>query len=241
MIFLLFFLLCITPVFIIPIDLNNLALKYGTDKGSTIHNYTETYEPYFQKIQHAPLRFLEIGIADGASARMWEEYFDNATLFFLDIEPKTVLDIQQKLSQRSHCFIGDQENQEQLSLFIEQSGGAFDIIIDDGGHTMQQQITSFKALFPSVKKNGIYIIEDLHTSFWQKYGGSGTQEKPYAGPQTTLHFLKELAMDVNTTGGYTGLGDLSKCPSSINEKLSYFQQHIKSIHFYNSLCFIFKR
>ncbi len=241
MIFLLFFLLCITPSFTISNDLNNLALKYGTDKNSTIHNYTEIYEPYFQKIQHASLRFLEIGIAGGASARMWEAYFDNAALFFLDIEPKAVSDIQQKLSQRSRCFICDQENQKELLHFIEQSGGKFDVIIDDGGHTMQQQITSFKALFPSLNKNGIYIIEDLHTSFWQQYGGTGSQTNPEAGPQTTLHFLKELVIDVNTIGGYTGLGDFSKCPSSINEKLSYFQQHIKSIHFYNSLCFIFKR
>ena len=48
--------------------------------------------------------------------------------------------------------------------------GPFDIVIDDGGHFMDDIISSFKTLLPHVRAGGTYIVEDLHTSYWAEYG-----------------------------------------------------------------------
>ena len=71
-----------------------------------------------------------------------------------------------------------------LIQFIQQSGGDFDIILDDGGHKMDQQITSFRVLFPILKSGGVYIIEDLGTSYLLEWGGYGTKPNPKTGPWT---------------------------------------------------------
>lgn len=220
--------------------LDKLALKYGTDKSSQSHNYTKLYDTYFSSMRNEPIRFLEIGILNGSSALMWENYFGNASLYFIDIDEKSIYSAQKALSTRSHCYKVDQSNVNSLLSFTQQSGGNFDIILDDGGHTMQQQITSFKTLFPFLKENGVYIIEDLHTSFWKNWGGSGTQTNPKADNATTIGYLKELLTDINIIGGYTGCADTEKCPTNLKNNLTYLQQHILSMHFYNSVCFIFK-
>lgn len=229
-----------STLFAISNPLDQLALKYGTDKSSQSHNYTKLYDKYFSSMRGEPICFLEIGILNGSSAHMWEDYFENASLYFIDIDDKSVNSAQRALSSRSHCYKVDQSNAEALLRFAQHTKANFDIILDDGGHTMQQQIISFKTLFPFLKENGVYIIEDLHTSFWKNWGGSGSQTNPKADNTTTIGYLKELLTDINIIGGYTGCADTDKCPISLKNNLTYLQQHISSIHFYNSICFIFK-
>ena len=67
-----------------------------------------------------------------------------------------------------------------------------DIIVDDGGHTMKQQIVSLKTLLPSVRSGGLYIIEDLLTSYRTEFGGK------YLDPSTTIEFIKGLVDDVQS-------------------------------------------
>lgn len=221
--------------------LDELALQFGTDKSSQGHAYTRLYEEYFSTYKNASIKFLEIGLLYGSSARMWEEYFSPASqLFFIDNNAQFIAQTEKILSARSHCFLVNQESSQDLQNFILQAGSDFDIIIDDGGHTMPQQITSFKTLFYHVKKGGMYVIEDLHTSWWAKFGGEGSIEKPSAGATSTLFFLLELVKELNYIGGRTGWATLAKCPQAVYEQLSYFQKHIKAIHFYNSICFILK-
>lgn len=105
---------------------------------------------------------------------------------------------------------------------------------------MEQQITSFKVLFPFVKEGGVYAIEDLHTSYWRTHGGHGTLENPKAKKGSTIFFLQQLIHDLNFIGAKTGCADKTKCPEPVFNELNYYQQHIKSIHFYDSMCFIFK-
>ena len=64
--------------------------------------------------------------------------------------------------------IGDQEDPAFLSSVAERHG-PFDIVIDDGGHTMRQQIRSVETLFPLLADGGVYIVEDCHTSYWAPY------------------------------------------------------------------------
>lgn len=221
--------------------LDNIALasdpNQSSGKGSNKHNYTEIYAKYLGPIKNNHLKFLEIGIFEANGVKLWENYFPNAELHFVDITFEKV----KYFSNRSVYHLADQANVSQLNAIINKTGSNFDIIIDDGGHTMVQQITSLCTLFPHVKSGGLYIIEDTHTSYWQTYGGNGTYDKPKAGPNTCIGFLKKLIDDVNYVGARTLIADHNKITPELDKELSYFQRNIYSMHFYDSLCIIIKR
>lgn len=221
--------------------LDELALKndpYGyLGKGSNWHNYTEVYAQYFASLRHKPVKFLEIGIFEGSSVKMWEEYFDNAELHFIDINFSQI----KYFSNRSHYHLADQANTADLLKVMSVTKGDFDIIVDDGGHTMWQQLVSFKTLFPYLKSGGMYIIEDLHTSYWKAYGGGGSLEHPVSGPGTFVNFLKDLIDEVNFVGARTGMAGHHNIPLSIQSELTDYRNQIYTMHFYDSLCVIIKR
>jgi hypothetical protein len=221
----------------------NLNPLLTSDKSSRWHNYTKIYSFYFSKIKEKKLKFLEIGIDKGNSVQLWENYFPNADLHFIDITLSEAL----YFPQRSHYHIANQENPSELLDVVKKTGkDGFDIIIDDGGHTMKQQITSFLTLFPYLKSGGIYVIEDLHTSYWKKwpgasssYGGHGSIEKPRAGTGTTIQFLKDLIDEINYPAARTTRANyLSGLPKN---EINIYRESILGIHFYESLCFIIKK
>lgn len=224
-------------------DLNALGLMYKTDKASNWHNYTEVYSKYFEKLRYEPIKFLEIGLAGGCSARMWEQYFTCAELYFIDNKKEFVETYESTMPGRSQCYLVDQASEASLMEFIQKVGGDFDIILDDGGHIMNQQITSFKMLFPVVKKGGLYVIEDLGTSYLTEWGGYGSKSNPKSGPGTTIAFLQQLIDEINS---FTVLpcdlpyfcADYKRYKS---EQLRYLQAHIGAIHCYNCLVIIEKR
>lgn len=214
--------------------LDELALFYGTDKSSQAHGYTAAYDNYFASLREKPIKFLEIGFWRGYSAHMWEDYFSNGQLFFIDVNNDAYTHF--KNFTRSQLFMVNQEDPMALMSFVQKVGGDFDIIIDDGGHTMNQQITSFKTLFPFLKRGGIYVIEDLHTSY--RFGPNSLAA---AGQETTVEFLQNLVDCVNKIGAQTGYAAFNKCSPTVLKQLSEYEKHIESIHFYTSLCFIIKR
>jgi hypothetical protein len=211
--------------------LDELALSAGTDKASNCHNYTEIYVRYFAPLKDKPIKLLEIGIYNGDSVKLWEEYFQKAELHFVDITYQHI----NYFSRRAHYHIANQESVSDLQMLMKKTSGNFDIIIDDGGHTMTQQITSFKCLFPHVKSKGLYIIEDLHTSYWEGHYGGGSH------PNTTIAFLKGLIDDVNFVGARTGRANHSNIDPSISKELNLYRTQIESIHFYDSVAIILKR
>ena len=159
------------------------AAARDTDKGPSQHNYTELYERLFFEWKNAPITIFEIGIAKGGSLKMWQEYFPQARIFAVDIEPKTEFD-----NVRVKTFVGDQANRDQLKPAID-AAGQVDILIDDGGHSMEQQQVSLGFLFPYVRPGGYYVIEDVHTSLpalWKGYGVEGD------GANTTLRMLENF-------------------------------------------------
>lgn len=212
-------------------EMDAIACEVGADKGSFYHDYTRVYSKYFSPFREAPIKFLEIGLYKGSSAHLWEQYFPKAELHFMDI----CFDLVEHSSGRSMYHLVDQSKPDQLKGFIQDVGGGFDIILDDGGHTMNQQITSFKELFPHVKSGGMYIIEDLHTSYWKSFGGGNPR-----GPNT-ISFLKGLIDDVNYVGATSAKAKHIDMPEELENKLSYYQKEIESIHFYDSIAIIFKR
>tara|TARA_R100000315_G_C5231630_1_gene142674 strand:+ start:1644 stop:2348 length:705 start_codon:yes stop_codon:yes gene_type:complete len=146
--------------------LEELTIKYDVDALDL--GYTPYYAKLFDGIREDVTKVLEIGVETGRSHRMWLEYFPNATIYGFDIFESGV-DEFHKLQEgnpnldRSVMFKGDQENVDDLEKFLSLYGDNFDIIIDDGGHTMKQQQITMGVLFQAVKSGGHYIIEDLHT------------------------------------------------------------------------------
>lgn len=144
---------------------------------------------------------LEIGLGcdmnygPGASYYTWLEYFPNVDLYFIEYDAKCARQWAKK-TEGATIFAGDQADTSFLDDFIRKTGGEFDIVIDDGGHTMEQQITSFKHLFRIVKPGGVYFCEDLQTSYWDKYGGGETARlnKNITMMQTVALLIEDLTI-----------------------------------------------
>lgn len=142
-------------------DLTKLAIKYGTDKWGS-HYYTQHYHMFFQHLRDQPIKFLEIGVGGyddpnkgGESLRMWKEYFPKAEIYAIDIQDKSPLQ-----EERIKIFKGSQVDDVFLDKVCKEVG-EFDVIVDDGSHMNEHIIKTFQILFPKLKKNGIYAIEDL--------------------------------------------------------------------------------
>jgi hypothetical protein len=146
-------------------ELTSLADKYKTDKGSSNHRYSDVYEYFFFPVKNQVKKVFEIGVFRGASMKMFQDYFPDADIYGIDI-----YDVSSLNSDRIHTFIANQSKRDQLQKCIAAFGSDFDVIVDDGGHAMDQQQISFGFLFPYVKSGGYYIIEDLHTSLLEGYG-----------------------------------------------------------------------
>lgn len=134
--------------------LHDLGIKYHTDK-AYLHNFCNDYEKLLRKDVKT---LWEIGILDGASLRMWSEYYPNAKIIGYDIEDKSSLSFNDNVSVK----LLDQSNKSQLSELAKQTD--IDIIVDDGSHITQHQILTFEMLFNCLKSGGQYVLEDLHTS-----------------------------------------------------------------------------
>lgn len=126
----------------------------GTDK-NTVHTYIPVYEVEFRDLRCGPINLLEIGIASGHSLLMWAEYFHNGQIYGADISPIPDL---VKAVPRITCI---QHDSTDIGLLTKLGDVAFDIIIDDGCHMRDVQLATAKILYPKVKPNGLYIVEDV--------------------------------------------------------------------------------
>jgi len=159
---------------VIPISLNTLTdigLKFKTDKVYSDHtffnkNYMNHYEKYFEEIRYLPIKFLEIGVLDGASLRTWREYFPNSEIHGIDIRPECKA--QEDLQNNIHVHIIDCSDEDSLNIFKQQYTSYFDVILDDGSHINDITLLTFQVLYHCVKPIGYYIIEDLGTTYINK-------------------------------------------------------------------------
>jgi hypothetical protein len=134
--------------------LEELGAKYLPTK--RLHNYLPYYWMHFRDIRLEVGKVLEIGVQTDRSIRMWEEFFPNATIYGVDIDPEC----ERLAGGRRVIFIGDQSDRDFLNQVVERAGGHFDIIIDDGSHRVEHQLASFNFLFPTLSDHGIYAVED---------------------------------------------------------------------------------
>lgn len=154
-------------------NLTDLADRFGSDKGSSKHRYTELYNMLFQPYRERAINFLEMGLLIGGpehgesadrvtddlpSIRMWLEYFTKAKIIGLDVS-----DFSWFKDKRFTFHRCNMDNRDEIAAAGAKMP-ALDIVIDDASHASHHQQNAFLELFPKLKSGGLYIIEDLR---WQ--------------------------------------------------------------------------
>lgn len=170
--------------------------------------------------ERRPLRFLEIGVADGGSFEVWREYFGrDAAIFGIDINPESKTRVE-SMNVNCQIRIGSQADPAFLDTLIEEMGGV-DVVIDDGSHIAEHQLASFRHLFPRLPNGGLYICEDLHTSYWPDRWQGG-----YKRPGTFIEVSKDAVDSIHSW--YSG---------AIQNSLSdmQLQRHVSGIHVHDSM------
>ncbi|WP_112308900.1 class I SAM-dependent methyltransferase [Pseudogemmobacter bohemicus] len=151
-------------------EVGDLLDIYVGNEGPVVnkwHHYLALYERYFAKWRGGPVRFLEIGVSKGGSLDIWRRFLGpEAVIFGIDIDPACA----QFNGKSGQVRIGSQDNPAFLKKVVDEMGG-LDLVLDDGSHVMKHIKTSLAALFPRLSPGGTYVIEDLHTAYWEEYGG----------------------------------------------------------------------
>ena len=222
---------------LLPVPLTYWLNYFRTDKHQPgKHQFGTLYAWYFRPLRYRPIKMLEIGIGGygeaigGRSLLAWQAYFPFATIIACDIEPREFL-----ASTRTRIYQLDQSSREALGRLRAQEA-PFDVIVDDGSHQNADQLLTFQELFDSVRPGGLYIIEDLCTSYWDGYvmGRSWDGKHPFdPGFSTTCmgRFL-EIAKLLN----HAVIQDLS----GIDPELLATAQKIRHITFEKNLIVVQK-
>ena len=203
--------------------LHALAVIHGTDKLS--HGYIDHYAKYFAPIRRNHLNILEIGVggyqdpkAGANSLRMWQAYFPNSMIYSMDIWDKSYHE-----NRHIKIFQGSQNDREFLERVVAQIG-RLDIVIDDGSHISEHVRTSFAVLFPRLATSGIYVIEDMHTSYLPEFGGNSEN---LTDARTSMALIKDLLDSVND----------QYIPNRASNSLD---GQVEAVHVHPKIAFIYK-
>lgn len=174
-------------------DFNYYCNLHNTDRGDIApngHRYAHLYEKWFGPIKHNVFNICEIGVGGGGSLKAFADYFPNAHILGLDIQKKVDLE-----TDRIKTWVLDQGSLPRLEEFVtecKKQQTQFDIMIDDGSHDIEHQQKTFGKFFELVRAGGLYILEDLCTSYFtlgvRLYGHIQTQTKIN---NTTIQFLNQ--------------------------------------------------
>ena len=198
-------------------NLIEIGKKYPSSKN--ISGFIQLYEKYFTPLRDSKINILEIGVDNGDSLRIWREFFSKANICGIDIDKKNFR------INNTNILQGDQSDLNFLKSLVSKYK-KFDIIIDDGSHQAKHIIASFNYLFNYLSDNGLYVIEDLQTSYIPRYGGSRINLKK---KKSSMNFIKSLTDSINY--------EKNNRPFFKKNK---FDGLIKSINFHQNIVFIYK-
>jgi hypothetical protein len=175
------------------------AFKTNTDK-ILYHSYESAYDLHLARFQsYKKVKLLEIGLGcdmqygPGESLKIWLDFFKDVELDLHFLEYNEECAIKWQSSYPKVTFhVGDQADPAVLDRLIKKSGGDFDVIIDDGGHSMKQQIFSMEILIPlALKPGGIYFVEDLTTSIMRPWYADYSE---HTAMDQVLNYIIDLVM-----------------------------------------------
>ena len=201
---------------------SDLEKYFKSNEKRLIHkwsHYFDIYERHFSRFRNKPIVIVEIGVFHGGSLQMWKEYFGpQVKIYGIDINPRCKLLEEDGIE----ILIGSQSDRNFLRQ-VKQKVPRPDILIDDGGHTMKQQILTFEELFSHVKTDGLYLCEDVHSSYDAALSGG------YKRRNTFVQFSKNFIDWLNAYHSQQrGL------------KISEFTKSVDSVHYYDSIVVIEK-
>ncbi|MBU1099121.1 MAG: class I SAM-dependent methyltransferase [Bacteroidetes bacterium] len=204
--------------------MNDLEKYFNENTGKLIHkfqNYFEIYDRHFSRYRGKEVIVVEFGVSQGGSLLMWKNYFGpKAKIYGVDIFP----DCKKLEEDQIEIIIGDQDDRKFLASLRERIP-KIDILIDDGGHKMKQQINTYEELFHHMDKNGVYLCEDLHTSYSFKWGGG------YKSRHSFIEYSKNFIDQIHAWYSFQR-GRL---------KISDFTKSVHSLHYYTNVLVIEKR
>lgn len=183
-------------------------------------NYFPVYEKWFAPYRDKEIVFVEIGVQNGGSIQMWRDYFNkDVKLVGVDINP----DCKQFEDAEQNIFIeiGSQDDPNFWASF-KKKYPRVDILLDDGGHKFNQQIVTFREMFPHIKDGGLYMCEDCHTSYWKLFDGGLKHEG------TFIEFTKNLIDELNAFHSFS------------NMTPTYNSLNMGGVHFYTSMVVVEK-
>lgn len=196
--------------------LTHIGIRHNTDK-SYYHLFTEFYNDYFYKFKNSKINILEIGIFQGSSLKLLEEYFQNAIIYSIDINKEYV---NKKYGERIKTYHCSQDNFQEIDRLFNNI--KFDIIIEDGSHQTIHQHKSLGHMFGYLNKNGIYICEDLHTSYNKKYCNTNV---------STLDMLEKFNTEHIIKSDYIPKDQLKYCNDNI-ERIDIYKRDKNAIQCY---------
>ncbi len=140
-----------------------LSIKHST--------YFDIYDKLFSPYAGKKIVFVEVGVLNGGSLFMWRDFFGaNARIIGIDFSP-----LAKKWEEDGfEIFIGNQSDEKFWDNFKEEVG-SIDILLDDGGHTYEQQVVTAESMIPAIKDGGLLVVEDTHTSYMQEFGAPSNQ------------------------------------------------------------------
>lgn len=204
--------------------MNDLEAFFAKHDGRLLdkwHHYFEIYDRHFARFRGRPINVVEFGVSQGGSLQMWRHYFGpNAKIYGVDINPNC----KQFEEHGIEIFIGDQEDRHFLQR-LAQTLPPIDVLIDDGGHTMRQQINTYEELFPRIVPDGVYLVEDLHTSYLKRWGGA------YGKKSSFIEYSKHFIDSIHAWH--------SREPNKLS--VSEFTKTVHSLHYYDSVLVVEKR
>lgn len=193
---------------------NEIKQLFQNAKNKSIkwEKYFDAYERLFKNYKNKKIIFVEIGIQNGGSLDIWSEYFSkDSTIIGIDINPEC------KKFERDNIkiFIGNQSDENFWIDFFNKVGKV-DIILDDGGHTNLDQITTLVNCFKNINDQGLFVTEDTHTSYIKDYNS----DKKFS----FINFSKKIIDDIN----FRYNEEFEKFNFSLNK-------HIYSVQFFESI------
>jgi hypothetical protein len=204
--------------------MGDLETYFKNNVGSKIDkwaHYFDIYERHFSRYRGNAVNVMEIGVSEGGSLLMWKYYFgDKAKIYGIDIDPECA---NIPKVENIQIIIGSQSDRKFLRK-LKSELPKMDILIDDGGHMMDQQRITFEEMFQHVSNNGIYLCEDLHTSYDENFGGG------HKKVGTFIEYTKNLIDRLNAHSSQT-----DELP------ITYHTLNIDSIHYYDSVIVIEKK
>ena len=199
----------------------DLWTDFLTNDQRLIHKWTHyfpIYETHFKRYVNRPMTFIEIGCGEGGSLQLWKRYLGPfAQIVGIDILDRAKAFEEDQIAVR----IGDQKDPQFLSAVLEEFGTP-DVILDDGSHKMADVTASFQYLYPCTAPSGIYMVEDLHTAYWDEFGGGVGREGSF------IEVCKSLIDQLNA--------DHARNQVSATD----FTKSTLSMHFYDSVV-VFER